>query len=131
MGGILRCSPGFGGSTEHQHTGTPHFHLQVHVACAYQFATMTEIVEMIRDDFETAMSAESVMQYQAWLHREEPTNPEKHEAERTSLEQEWWQRYDNPRHNPLCTLPKYMTDDTSPSMWSDDVDEAAARLEAK
>ena len=92
---------------------------------------MTESVEMIRDDVKTAMSAESVMQYQAWLHREEPTNPEKHEAERTSLEQEWWQRYENPRHKPLCTLPKYMTEDVSPSMWSGDVDKAAARLEAK
>ena len=52
MGGVLGGITALGGAVEHQGMGTPHFHFEVHVACAYQYGTSEEIARKIkgRDD---------------------------------------------------------------------------------
>jgi hypothetical protein len=49
MGGILGGCPGFGGATEHQTMGAPHFHTEAHIACIYQYGTLAEIAPKITD----------------------------------------------------------------------------------
>ena len=48
MGGTLGACNAFGGATEYQGHGTPHFHGEVHVICIYQFGTLEEIADRIK-----------------------------------------------------------------------------------
>ena len=48
MGGLLGGCDGFGGATENQTAGTPHFHGEAHVICIYQFGTLQGIAERIK-----------------------------------------------------------------------------------
>ena len=46
-GGVVGGSVALGGSTEHQGHGTPHLHVNIHVASAYQYCTLKEIADML------------------------------------------------------------------------------------
>ena len=127
MGGILGACTGFGGATEHQQSGVPHFHCQAHIACIYQFGTMAEIAQKISDGL---FSAESVCDYQAWLHREEPFLPEQHEASKDHLEAAKRQGFAESAHDDMCTTPAYLAEDAAATMWDKPpATEAAARAE--
>ena len=43
MGGVLGGMNALGGAGENQGHGTPHLHAEGHIACAYQYGTLTEI----------------------------------------------------------------------------------------
>ena len=46
-GGVLGGISAVGGGTEHQGNGTPHLHLEAHVASAYQFDTLDVVVSKL------------------------------------------------------------------------------------
>ena len=65
MGGVLGGLNAFGGGTEHQDAGTPHFHGQGHVVSIYQFGTLDEIASQIRAG---TLRSDDLKEYQAWYH---------------------------------------------------------------
>ena len=73
MGGVLGGCSAFGGVTEHQQHGTPHFHGEAHVVCIYQFGTLQEIADK---NTAKVFDPATVQAFQAWMHREEPLVPE-------------------------------------------------------
>ena len=103
-----------GGATEHQQYGTPHFHGEVHVACMYQFCTMQEIADKIENGW---VAVQDIINYQSWLHREEPFDKQQYERDEETIYEEWKNRFNQPLHNPLCTTPSYIANDTIGSMW--------------
>ena len=48
VGGVLGGITAIGGGVEHQGVGTPHFHFEAHVVCAYQYGTLEDIVDKIK-----------------------------------------------------------------------------------
>ena len=48
-GGVLGGIPALGGGAEHQGYGTPHLHVEVHVACVYQHDTLADIVRKLQE----------------------------------------------------------------------------------
>jgi hypothetical protein len=69
MGGSLGGVPAMGFAVEYQTLGPPHGHGNIHIANAYQFNTLYDIAQMIK---EKMLDPQSVLDYHAWLHREEP-----------------------------------------------------------
>ena len=88
-GGILRGMPAFGSATEHQGCGTPHLHAEGHIACAYQFGTLADIVKHLQAD---SFSFEDIVQYQEWLHAEDLFDESVREEQLPTLEQKWHER---------------------------------------
>ena len=68
VGGVAGAMPAFGGATEHQGFGTPHFHGEGHIACAHQFGTLQDIADKIRAG---DMSAQGVKGHLSWLRAED------------------------------------------------------------
>jgi hypothetical protein len=68
VGGVLGGMPAFGGGTEHQGGGTPHFHGEGHLVCMYQFATLEEIGAKLKAGL---VDMKELKQHQAWLHCED------------------------------------------------------------
>ena len=115
MGGSIGGVPALGAATEHQTHGTPHLHGEAHVACIYQYGTLQEIAERIK---EKLFDPTSVMDFHAWLHREEPLDTEQHDAELERVEDAWRQRFAAREHDAMSQTPAYVADDRTPTMWS-------------
>ena len=49
MGGVLGAAIAFGSATEFQTATDPHVHGEVHLCCIYQFNTLAEIAERIKE----------------------------------------------------------------------------------
>ena len=68
MGGVLGGMNAMGGGTEHQGTGTPHFHAEGHIVCAHQYDTLEDIAQKIKSGM---VDADALKKYQSWLHTED------------------------------------------------------------
>ena len=66
VGGVLGGMTAFGGAVEHQNHGTPHFHFEGHVVCAYQYSTLKEVATLIETG---RMSGDDVKRFYEWLHQ--------------------------------------------------------------
>ncbi len=66
VGGVLGGMTAFGGAVEHQNHGTPHFHFEGHVVCAYQYSTLKEVATLIETG---GMSGDDVKRFNEWLHQ--------------------------------------------------------------
>ena len=113
MGGVLGTVPAFGFAIEYQTLGPPHGHGNVHIANAYQYQTLYDIAEMIKKEL---LDPQTVLDYHAWLHREEPFDQAAHERERSNIEDAWRDRFDAPEHDAMSQTPAYMHHDRS-EMW--------------
>ena len=102
-GGILGAMPAFGGATEHQGHGTPHFHAEGHIASAYRFGTLQDVVKQLQTGL---FSFQDIVNYQEWLHAEDLFDESVREEVMTNLENDWHQRFSAPTH-----------DDKSQAMW--------------
>ena len=109
MGGVLGGMTAFGGATEHQGHGTPHFHANGHIVCAYQYGTLADIAAKIQRG---ELSVESLKAYQNWLHAEDVFDEAQHQEFLPNVETEWQQRFRGPEHTSLCTTPSYLHDDS-------------------
>ena len=69
MGGVLGGAVALGSATEFQSTNDPHLHGEVHIVCIYQFSTLEEIADCIKKKL---LDPQTVFDFNAWLHREEP-----------------------------------------------------------
>ena len=112
MGGIAAI----GGSTEHQGSGTPHLHAEVHIVCAYQFDTLHEIEERFRGQ---KISLEAWKNYQSWLHHEDLFVPTEHAAFAGKVQQEFFDRFRNPEHAGLSQVPQYLVQDAQQQSSAD------------
>ena len=94
-----------GFAVEYQTLGPPHGHGNVHIANAYQYRTLYDIAQMIKDKL---LDPQSILDYHAWLHREEPFDEASHESQRESLESAWRDRFDAPEHDGMSQTPLFM-----------------------
>ena len=85
-GGVLGGAPALGGGTEHQGYGTPHLHVEVHIASAYQFDTLVEIVEKLRNG---SFAFKDLIQYHEWLHAEDILDEKTRAHFDQDLEEQW------------------------------------------
>ena len=109
-GGVLGGMPAFGGATEHQGYGTPHLHAEGHIACAYQFGTLADIVKRLQSH---SFSFEDIVQYQGWLHAEDLFDETVREELLPTLEQEWHERFSKSAHDDLSQTPEYLVEDAA------------------
>jgi hypothetical protein len=114
MGGSLGGASGFGLAVEHQTLGPPHAHGNIHLANAYQFNTLYDIAQMIKDK---VLDPQSVLDFHARLHREEPFDQTAHESQREHLEDGFRDRFDASLHDPMSQMPAFLHQDVSPSMY--------------
>ena len=122
MGGVVGAATALGGGAEHQQVGTPHFHLQVHVVCMYQYGTLQDIAEK----FETGLvECKAVLDYQSWLHREDVLDVEEHAAyDDQHAATEFGKRFAGPEHHRLAQTPRYLVEDvftqhSESTLWSE------------
>ena len=101
-------------AVEHQTLGPPHGHGNIHLANAYQYSTLYDIAQMIKDK---VLDPQSVLDFHAWLHREEPFDRVAHENQRADLEDAYRDRFDGREHDLMSQMPAFLHQDSSPSMF--------------
>ena len=69
LGGSFGGLPALGGGVEHQGVGTPHFHAEAHIVCCYQFDTLQDVAEKIRQQV-------AVLPYLLFKHASQSRRPE-------------------------------------------------------
>ena len=79
-----------GGATEHQGYGAPHLHVEIHVACAYQYGTLQEVAELLKKD---RFSFDQGIAYHEWFHAEDVLDPEVKQTMAKGLEEQWHSRF--------------------------------------
>ena len=109
MGGVLGGMDAFGGSTEHQGLGTPHFHCEGHIVCAYQYNTLTEIAEKFAAE---KITLEQWKNYNTWLHYEDVFDSEQHEGFADKVEEAFYERWAGREHDGMCATPEYLKQDS-------------------
>ena len=108
MGGVLGGMCALGGATEHQGSGTPHFHAEGHVVCAYEFDTMAEI----QTKFEAQkITLESWKKYNSWLHREEVFDADAQTEFAERVDAEFFERFAKREHDAMSVVPDYLQAD--------------------
>ena len=83
MGGVLGGIVALGGAVEHQGVGTPHFHCEAHIVCAYQYGTLEDIASKIRSGM---LDPDAVKRYQSWLHAEDVLDKEEYDKLRPHVD---------------------------------------------
>ena len=89
-GGVVGGVVALGGATEHQGYGTPHLHVEIHVACAYQYGTLQEVGELLKKD---RFSFDQWIAYHEWFHAEDVLDPEVKQTMAKDLEEQWHSRF--------------------------------------
>ena len=107
-GGVLGGIAAIGGSTEYQGAGTPHYHAEGHIVCAYQYGTMKEIEEKIH---ERKLTVDKWKQYNTWLHHEDTFDALQHQDFVPKVESAFFDRFRAPEHDGLSQVPTYLTED--------------------
>ena len=85
--------------------GTPHLHVQVHVASIYQFGTMADVVSAFKSQ---AFSLEQLEEYTKWLCAEDILDKDVHKDMQRNLEAEWQSRFSGKEHDDMSQTPKYL-----------------------
>ena len=107
-GGVLGGMHAFGGSTEYQGMGTPHFHGEGHIVCAYQYDTIQEIEGKFRAK---KLTVDAWKRYNSWLHHEDVFEPAQHASFTQNVEQEFYDRFRRAEHDGLSHVPRYLAED--------------------
>ena len=119
VGGVLGAMIAFGGAVEHQNHGTPHFHWQGHLACAYQYGTLKDVAARLSQQ---SMTADDVKRFNQWLHREDILDDPTYKTMRESAESDWWEGYAQKEHTDMSTTPDYLTKEAQSTnlstLWS-------------
>ena len=89
-GGVVGGVVALGGATEHQGHGTPHLHVEIHIACAYQYCTLEEVAEMLKRD---SFSFDQWIAYHEWFHAEDVLDAEVKQGMADDLEEQWHSRF--------------------------------------
>ena len=110
LGGVLGGTATMGGGTEHQIQGAPHLHCEVHVVCVYQYCTLEEIANKIRDQL---VSAQELMNYNEHLHRTDLLDDERYHSFRPHVEAAFDNRFADPSHDAMCVTPAFLAKDAT------------------
>ena len=89
-GGVVGGVVALGGATEHQGYGTPHLHVEIHIACAYQYGTLHEVADLLKKN---RFSFDQWIAYQEWFHAEDVIDPEVKQTLAKDLEEQWHSRF--------------------------------------
>ena len=128
-GGVFGLVAGFGGSVEYQRNSNPHFHGNMHIVSVYQHKTLFEIKDMLEKEL---LSADALLGFQAWAHREEHFAHAEHQEQVPAVEAGWQSNFRGVEHAGLCSFPEFISQDDSRTMWDEDrAGEEAARADAK
>ena len=109
-GGLLGGMAAFGGGTEFQGHGTPHFHAQGHIVCTYQYATLADIAAKLERGL---IETRHMKSFQDWFHVERPLDPQAHAAYEDRAGTEFFDRLQKPEHAPLCQTPAFLHEDAN------------------
>ena len=111
MGGVAA----FGVGTEHQQVGTPHGHGQAHIVCLYQYATLEQIANKIKEGFEQATQdstlIESMKAYRDWMHVEHTLDENVSPEYADKVEKDFFSGFSDLSHSSLCQTPPYLQED--------------------
>ena len=107
-GGVLGGLSALGGSTEYQGLGTPHFHGEGHIVCAYQYGTMQEIESKF---LSKKLTIDAWKRYNSWLHHEGVFVPAEHAKFTDKVEGEFSDRFRRPEHDGMSQVPRYLAED--------------------
>eukprot|EP00973_Karenia_brevis_P015550 2127514-Karenia_brevis.AAC.1 len=124
-GGVLGACVAPGGGTELQGYGTPHLHVEVHIACAYQYGILQDVMQKFKDG---KCTFEQWVQYQASLHFEDLCDPQAKADMGANLEKDWHDRFAAEEHNDLPCTPEYLVRDASTTEGGSDVEILAEYL---
>ena len=130
LGGVLGGMSALGGAVEHQNHGTPHFHAEGHVVCAYQYKTLAEIAVLLQ---KRLVSVDDIKKYNGWLHREDILAKDMYDLSKADVEDDWWHGYCAPEHSDLSGVPGYLLEQSASTLWSatTEQDKTMARLDAQ
>jgi hypothetical protein len=81
---------------------------------AYQYNTLHDVAKLIQ---EKLLDPQNILDFHAWLHREEPFDDKKHEAQRDTIETAWRDRYAGHEHDAMSQSPVYMQNDRAATMF--------------
>ena len=117
-GGVIGGVPSLGGATEHQGYGTPHLHVNVHVASTYQFDTLAETVRKLK---EQKFSIDDWFAYHEWFHAEEVLDKGVREELAPGLEEDWFARFSDRKHDDMSVTPLYLASDVQEEKLKADI----------
>ena len=113
LGGVLGGMATLGGGTEHQMNGAPHLHMEGHVVCVYQYGTLKEVADKIK---QAAMSLNELTAYNSHLHQTDIMDAAHYNAFRPHMEAEFDKRFADPPHDAKCATPGFIADDAQCNM---------------
>ena len=113
LGGVLGGMATLGGGTEHQMNGAPHLHLEGHVVCVYQYGTLKEVADRIK---QAAMTLNELTAYNSHLHQTDIMDADHYNAFRPHVEDEFDKRFANRSHDAMCVTPSFIADDAHCNM---------------
>ena len=126
-GGFLGGSPAYGSAVEHQGSGTPHVHGEIHLCCVHQYMMLTEIRDLVERDL---LDPQSIMDFNSWLHCEEPPDLDTYEQLLPRVDEMFHTRFAGKEHDDMSQMPKYLAQDTASTMWMDkSISREQARVE--
>ena len=110
----------FGVGTEHQQVGTPHGHGQAHIVCLYQYATLEQIADKIKEGMEQSRKdvtlIESMKKYREWIHVEKTLDPDASTEYANEVEKDFFSGFSDVSHSTLCQTPPYLQQDAR-NVW--------------
>ena len=77
----------------------------MHVVCVYQYCTLEEIAQKIRDQL---LSAEDLTRYNEHLHKTDILDDDAYKAFRPHVEAAFDARFADPSHDGMCATPAYL-----------------------
>ena len=110
MGCVMGGKSALGGATEHQGKGTPHFHCEGHVVCAYQYDTMLEIAGKFRQQ---KITLSAWKKYNEWLQCESVNDEEAHETFKARVDEYFFTRFSAREHDGMSTAPEFLVKDAT------------------
>ena len=109
-GGVLGGIPAVGGGTEHQGYGTPHLHLEIHVASIYQYSTLEEVVGKFQQGLFTFQQWK---QYNEWLHFQDIFDQHEKDRMASKLEEQWHARFASKDNDDMSVTATYLVQEAN------------------
>ena len=98
--------------------GTPHAHLEVHVASIYQYGTLHDVAERLKNG---SFTFQQCKDYREWLHAEDVFDSDTKAEFAPKLEEQWHSRFAGRENDDMSVTSKYLVqeaDATGNSMKS-------------
>ena len=89
--------------------GTPHLHLEVHIASAYQYGTINEVAKQLELG---KFRFQEWLAYHEHLHTEDILDTTVKQEMEPKLEEDWHNRFAGREHDDMSVTPLFVVDDS-------------------